>query len=300
MSRIRTIKPEFFTHEDLFEAEHQTGLPLRLAFAGIWTQCDREGRFSWRARQLKVAVMPYDEVDFARVLDALLTRGFVVKYTSGNRDFGCIPSWHRHQIINNRERASDIPPPPENIEEIDASNTRDPRVDDACSGEGKGREGKGKEESLSETSSDGPARSGKSKPYSEAYEAFWSDYPRSPNMSKSRAYAGWQKLSLAEREACHAAVKPYKAFLASKPDHPVMHATTFINERRFEGFATEAAKVPAALSDDDWRKRLRYGRQQLAWMSRWGPAPGHPGCMVPTKLLEPTDGANWRETELAA
>jgi hypothetical protein len=30
MSRIRTIKPDFFTHEDLFDAEQESGLPLRL------------------------------------------------------------------------------------------------------------------------------------------------------------------------------------------------------------------------------------------------------------------------------
>ncbi|GAA4169527.1 hypothetical protein [Shinella granuli] len=82
MARIRTIKPEFFKHEGIFDAEQETGLPLRLAFAGLWTQCDREGRFAWRPRQLKVDILPYDELDFLRVLDALATRGFIVKYAS--------------------------------------------------------------------------------------------------------------------------------------------------------------------------------------------------------------------------
>ena len=57
MARIRTIKPEFFRHEALFEAEHRAGLPLRLAFAGLWTAADREGRFKWRPRQLKLDVL---------------------------------------------------------------------------------------------------------------------------------------------------------------------------------------------------------------------------------------------------
>jgi hypothetical protein len=145
MSRIRTIKPEFFAHEELFDAEQSTGLPLRLAFAGLWTQCDRDGRFNWRHRQLKVAIMPHDTVDFSRVLDALAARGFVVKYTSGTSEYGFIPSWTRHQVINNRERASVLPAPTENIEVFDASMTREQREDDAGQGEGKGREGKGKE-----------------------------------------------------------------------------------------------------------------------------------------------------------
>ena len=48
MARIRTIKPEFFRHEALYEAEHETGLPLRVAYAGLWTAADREGRFQWK------------------------------------------------------------------------------------------------------------------------------------------------------------------------------------------------------------------------------------------------------------
>ena len=33
MARIRTIKPDFFRHYDLYQAEKETGLPVRLAFA---------------------------------------------------------------------------------------------------------------------------------------------------------------------------------------------------------------------------------------------------------------------------
>lgn len=297
MSRIRTIKPEFFTHEELFDAEQSTGLPLRLAFAGLWTQCDRDGRFNWRHRQLKVAIMPYDTVDFSRVLDALATRGFVVKYTSGTSEYGFIPSWTRHQVINNRERASVLPAPTENIEVFGASTTREQREDDAGQGEGKGREGKGRD-SLSETSSDAPPKKANSDKYPPAFEAFWQTYPRSPNMSKSKALAGWKKLTEEQRAACAAAVPAYKAFLASKTDHPTMHATTFINERRFEGFSPEPA-APVPVDDDRWKKRLVYARERAAWPTAWGPRPRQPGCSVPTHLLEINDGLNWNETEAA-
>ncbi|MGB0972283.1 MAG: hypothetical protein ACPGVG_15185 [Mycobacterium sp.] len=144
MARIRTIKPEFFQHEGLYEAEDATGLPLRLAFIGLWCQCDKEGRFDWRPRRLKLNILPWDDVDFSRVLDALSTRGFVVKYTSEEEEFGFIPSWRRHQAINNRERESELPEPNEN----NIIETREQRVNDAsttregsCRGEGKGREG---------------------------------------------------------------------------------------------------------------------------------------------------------------
>lgn len=149
--RIRSIKPEFFLHEGLYEAELESGLPLRLAFVGLWCAADREGRFKWRPRQLKTQILPYDDVDFSRVLDACVTRGFVERYASGGEEYGWIPSFGRHQVINNREKDSELPDPCD-----PTTSTRAPRVLDACptrlvqdQGEGKGREGnkegKGKE-----------------------------------------------------------------------------------------------------------------------------------------------------------
>lgn len=155
MARIRTIKPEFFKHGDLFDSEQETGLPLRLAFAGIWCLCDREGRFRWKPREMKLDVIPYDDVDFSRVLDALATRGFLVKYQCEGVMYGWVPTFTEHQVINNREAASTIPAfKPEMAVIADAWLTRAPRVDHAPVGEGKGREGKGREVSLSKTDSE--------------------------------------------------------------------------------------------------------------------------------------------------
>jgi len=150
--RIRTIKPEFFNHEGIYDAEHETKLPLRLAFIGLWCVADREGRFKWEPRRLKVKILPYDSIDFSRVLDALNTRGFIVKYASESETFGCIPSFNRHQVINNRERPSELPDPYE-CYVCDASATRVARDEHAGKEEGKGREGnkegKGKEQGTS-------------------------------------------------------------------------------------------------------------------------------------------------------
>lgn len=154
MARIRTIKPEFFRHEALYEAERETGLPLRIAFAGLWTAADREGRFRWAPRQLKLDCLPYDDADFSRVLDALMTRGFIVKYAVDSKYYGHIPSWKQHQVINNREKPSDLPSP----NEINTL-TREARVDDASATplkqvqvEGKGKEGEGEKDSEAKAS----------------------------------------------------------------------------------------------------------------------------------------------------
>jgi len=146
--RIRTIKPEFFLHEGLFEAERAAKLPLRLAFAGLWCAADRDGRFKWEPRRLGVQVLPYDAVDFSRVMDALMTRGFIRKYTSGTSEYGVIPTFKAHQVINNRERESELPEPPASLDlqGIDACGTRDGRDDDGNADLKSGREGKGREQ----------------------------------------------------------------------------------------------------------------------------------------------------------
>ncbi len=150
MARIRTIKPDFFRHSGLFRAEREAGLPLRVAFAGLWTAADREGRFKWKPDELKLDCLPFDEVDFSRVLDALRTRGHIVKYTVAGVEYGCIPSWKDHQIINNKETRSILPSPEESSEESNTC-TREARDEHASQsrlfltqGEGKGKEGEGK------------------------------------------------------------------------------------------------------------------------------------------------------------
>lgn len=147
--RIRTIKPEFYIHADLYDAEVESGLPVRVAFSGLWCAADREGRFKWKPRELGSQILPHDGIDFSRVLDALGTRGFVVRYRVGDAWFGCIQSFSKHQVINNRERPSEIPDVSKAEEVWDAWGTREGRVGHASKAEGKGREGnmegKGKE-----------------------------------------------------------------------------------------------------------------------------------------------------------
>ena len=109
MGRIRTVKPELFKHEGLFEAEERYQLPLRLVFIGLFTCCDREGRFRWQPRRLKLDILPYDQVDMPPVLDALAESGFIVAYQVKGIIYGYIPTWSKHQCINNKESKSQIP-----------------------------------------------------------------------------------------------------------------------------------------------------------------------------------------------
>ncbi len=132
MSRIRTIKPEFFTSEDIVSLT-----PLaRLFYVSLWCEADREGRFEWKPKTLKMRYLPADDCDVSLLCDELVNAGMVELYEVDGRVYAVIPGFTRHQVINNREQPSDIPEPPQ---KTDACVTRE-------SGRKEGREGKGKED----------------------------------------------------------------------------------------------------------------------------------------------------------
>src|SRR5471032_1343464 len=130
MARIRTIKPEFFTSDDICALS-----PLaRLLYVGLWCEADRVGRLVWMPRVFKRRYLPDDACDIDRLADELLKRGLVVVYGEG---LAHIPTFSRHQHVNPREASSKLPAP-----EGDASAP----VGDAQGGRegnGEGREGEG-------------------------------------------------------------------------------------------------------------------------------------------------------------
>ena len=83
--RIRSIKPDIHLHEELWDLEQESRLPLFRAFVGLWNYADREGRFEWRPRILKPLILPHWEGDFEDILHALATGGFIHGYVCGTR-----------------------------------------------------------------------------------------------------------------------------------------------------------------------------------------------------------------------
>ncbi len=147
MARIRTIKPEFFTSEDI------VGLSAlaRLLYIALWCEADREGRLLWKPKTFKLRYLPADECDADALSQELIDQGLVVLYGDG---LAYIPKFGTHQHLNPREAASTLPEP-------HASATRQPRVADASArvphAQG-GREGKGRER---ETPCSPPADAGR-------------------------------------------------------------------------------------------------------------------------------------------
>lgn len=156
MPRIRTVKPEFFKHYDLYLAEKESGLPLRLGFQGLWLCCDKQGAFKWQPEVLKLDILPYDQIDFKKVLNVLLTGKFIGRYLAADgKHYGIIPTLPEHQRFSGNEHSNPpiYPSPPDTYifgsnEEALCSNpealSRTGREE-----EGKGKERKGREEESS-------------------------------------------------------------------------------------------------------------------------------------------------------
>ncbi len=143
IGRIRTVKPEIFSDEKLWDLSLETGLPLLQAFQGLWCYADREGRFEWRPRALKTLILPYWGGDFALALQALEAGRYIVRYVVDGREYGYVRNFAKHQRVNVREQGSDLPAPPV----TDSCPTKPPPVTDLhvhARGEGKGRELEGK------------------------------------------------------------------------------------------------------------------------------------------------------------
>jgi hypothetical protein len=112
VARIRTIKPGFFRHEALQELESlHPGAHAMLVFAGLFTASDRSGRFEWRPKQLKLDILPFLEFDMAKTLELLETFNFIIRYESGGKSYGYIPTFLEHQCPNVKEPQSRIPAP---------------------------------------------------------------------------------------------------------------------------------------------------------------------------------------------
>lgn len=118
MARKRHLSPALFRSEHLLDAEAHVP-KLRLAWAALWTVCDREGRFVWKPRVLRADAMPLDvDVDFAAVLAVLVELRCVVRYEVDGRPYGYIPreAWRKFQSPHPNESPSVLPAPPDVVD----------------------------------------------------------------------------------------------------------------------------------------------------------------------------------------
>ena len=116
MARARNIKPAFFQNEELAELE-----PIeRLAFIGLWTIADYKGCLEYRAKRLKIQILPYDNCNIELIVNNLNKYGFIRVYSVQGQQYIKITNFEKHQNPhkNERESGSDIPDYDENNNEI--------------------------------------------------------------------------------------------------------------------------------------------------------------------------------------
>lgn len=105
MARIRTIKPEFFTSEDIVSLT-----PLaRVFYIALWCEADREGRLDWKPVTLKMRYLPGDNCNVVELANELIQAGLIVLYEVEGKRYAEIPTFKTHQVINNRESGSTRP-----------------------------------------------------------------------------------------------------------------------------------------------------------------------------------------------
>lgn len=136
MARIRTIKPEFFSSEDIVSLSPFA----RLLYVALWCEADREGRMVWKPLTFKLRYFPGDALDIDTLCKELTDRGLAVLYGDG---LAYIPKFLLHQHVNPREAQSVLTSPDASPRVKHAS----PRVTDTQVG----REGKEGKEGASST-----------------------------------------------------------------------------------------------------------------------------------------------------
>ena len=147
MPRIRTIKPEFPQSETIGRVSREA----RLLFIQLWTVADDSGRSRGNSRVLASLLYPYDD-DAKHLIEDWLAELEAVdairRYAVGSETYLQIENWIKHQKID-KPSPSKLPPLEEGSR-ILAKPREDSAADQGSrTKEGKGREGKGKDRSLS-------------------------------------------------------------------------------------------------------------------------------------------------------
>ncbi|WP_373650583.1 hypothetical protein [Schlesneria sp. DSM 10557] len=99
MARIRTIKPEFFTSEQIVECSTSA----RLLFVGLWCFCDDGGVHPASIKRLKMEVFPGDAIadeEIQGMVDELKRNGLIIEFEAENERYWHVTGWDRHQKID--------------------------------------------------------------------------------------------------------------------------------------------------------------------------------------------------------
>lgn len=137
MARIRTIKPEFWTSEQVMECSAMA----RLLFIGIWNFCDDAGNHPMSPKTIKALVFPGDDIT-AQAVDGLLAElvanRLITLYEAASKQYLHVNGWHHQKIDRPTVKHPDfVEPSPTDRRDMGEGSSSDGRALTP------GREGKG-------------------------------------------------------------------------------------------------------------------------------------------------------------
>lgn len=97
MARIRTIKPEFCTSEQVAECS----TTARLLFVTMWCFCDDAGRHPASAKRLKMECFPADSFtddEMLGFIGELVGAGLLIEYEHNSKRYWQVTGWHHQKI----------------------------------------------------------------------------------------------------------------------------------------------------------------------------------------------------------
>lgn len=98
MARIRSIKPEYWTSEQVMELSRDA----RLLFIGLWNFCDDGGNHPASPKTLKAEVFPGDDdatgSTVMQWVDELIEQQLLVEYEVDGKEFWHVTGWHHQRI----------------------------------------------------------------------------------------------------------------------------------------------------------------------------------------------------------
>lgn len=258
MSRIRTIKPEFWRHEELSELPEAT----HMLAAALLNYADDDGYFNANPKLVRAECCPLREpsVSVHDSLNQLEKIGFIdTGIAPDGKRYGRIVKFSEHQRINR--------PSPSKIKALPIEWESSVRVHAQCS-EGSPPEGKGREEEKnivgSAIAEPHPADAGgldvhleepraRAVTYPQVFDELWNEYraicdaATAEPGSKKNAFEKWRKLSAEDRQRCFDGVMQYLLWRMDRAEKPGVftaqpkHFERFISGRLWETYQAEAA-----------------------------------------------------------
>lgn len=304
VARIRTVKPEFCTSEQVADVCRDA----RLLFILMWCFCDDRGVHPDSPKRLKMQCFPADDVTVADVsawLGELVNAGLLHRFEADGMPFLHVTGWSKHQKIDHPSYRFPEPPhhkdcrnsakPPRSISE--PSDAPPQSLAEPSPPEGKGKERKGVERKAEPRVQAREAEPGKPDAHAVGRKCLeicgWTNDP-------GKNYAPVHQW-LADGADPERHIYPtIRAILAAgKKPKSLAYFTPAITEARTKTTAPPPAdpRYAPIVTDYDremaqWRSRLMVFRDRGSWMaSMWGPKPGEPGCKVPKAIIAEHEAA---------